>query len=82
MFVYGSKDVPWYEQYIWSFFGSISIMIGIGFGKSSPESIVEVILVSFVLTSGAISYGVLLANGTALVQNLNHSRTAHEQIVR
>ena len=76
------QDLAWYEKYIWSFFGAISIMIGIGFGKSEPREIPEVIVTCFIVISGAVGYGVLLANGTALVQNLNYSRTSHEQIVR
>ncbi|XP_003745924.1 potassium/sodium hyperpolarization-activated cyclic nucleotide-gated channel 4-like [Galendromus occidentalis] len=75
------QDLAWYEQYIWSFFGAICIMIGIGFGKSEPKEIPEVIVTCFVVISGAVGYGLLLANGTALVQTLNYSRTSHEQIM-
>ena len=56
-------------------------MVAISFVKAEVETMDEVLICFFVLASGAIGYGVLLANATALVQTLEYPRNAHEQTV-
>ncbi|OQR76355.1 potassium/sodium hyperpolarization-activated cyclic nucleotide-gated channel 4-like, partial [Tropilaelaps mercedesae] len=73
-------EKEWFDKYIWCLFSALSQMITVGFGKVNVERTEEVLLCGFVLISGTVGYGVLLANGTAIVQGFDSTKRANDQI--
>lgn len=67
------------QQYIWSLYTSISIMLCISYGSYTPTRTLEALFITLSNLVGASIYAVVIATLTTLIMNANKSGTEFRQ---
>ncbi|XP_003746241.2 potassium/sodium hyperpolarization-activated cyclic nucleotide-gated channel 2 [Galendromus occidentalis] len=73
------QNAPWFEQWSWSLFNAVSQTFGIGFGRSTPETLVDMWFTLWGMVTGTSGYALILANIATMWQHVDASRKLHRQ---
>ncbi|OQR74347.1 potassium/sodium hyperpolarization-activated cyclic nucleotide-gated channel 2-like [Tropilaelaps mercedesae] len=76
------QHAPWFEQWSWSLFNSVSQMFSISYGRVTPDTVVDMWFTMVGMLTGASVYALILANIATMWQHADVSRKLHRQKMR
>ena len=76
------QNEPWYVQYGWALFKTLSHMLCIGYGRYIPALLDEALLTIFSMVTGATFYALFIAHSMAFIIRRDSSKTTYQEKVR
>ena len=77
-----SQNEPWYIQYGWALFKTLSHMLCIGYGRFIPMLLSEAIITIFSMVTGATFYALFIAHSMAYIIQNDSSKTTYQEKVK
>ena len=76
-----TQNEPWYIQYGWALFKTLSHMLCIGYGRYIPALLDEALLTIFSMVTGATFYALFIAHSMAFIIRRDSSKTTYQEKV-
>ncbi|XP_065673063.1 potassium/sodium hyperpolarization-activated cyclic nucleotide-gated channel 4 isoform X3 [Hydra vulgaris] len=70
---------PWYTQYGWALFSTLSHMLSVGYGRSAPLILSEAIVIIFSMVTGATFYALFIAHSMAYIAQNDSSKNSYKE---
>jgi len=70
---------PWYSQYGWALFKTLSHMLCIGYGRFIPMLLSEAIITIFSMVTGATFYALFIAHSMAFIIQKDSSKNRYQE---
>eukprot|EP00111_Clytia_hemisphaerica_P021477 TCONS_00063185-protein len=73
---------PWYVQYGWALFKTLSHMLCIGYGRYIPALLDEALITIFSMVTGATFYALFIAHSMAFIIQRDSSKSTYQEKIK
>lgn len=73
---------PWYTQYGWALFATLSHMLSSGYGRSNPVILSEAVVTIISMVTGATFYALFIAHSMSYIAQSESSKSSYKEKYR